>query len=185
MKKLIAMLSLLAVSANANILLNWDFSDGLTHWEGYDVPSSSVLDPSVFVTAGSGSANIAGYSAGETAFYQTFGVGALASGTYTWSADLSNITDPGAFMFIKVFIGGDFGNFDGAKFQYPTLTDGTMSLTYEHNSGDLVQFGFSGFSSSQGFTVSNLSLEVVPEPSSLALLASSLAIGALLRRRKS
>lgn len=188
MKRLLVVgLSLLSLSAQGNILLNWNFStggDGLDSWEAYDVPSASALDPAIFVTAGGGTATVAGYSTGETAFYQTFGVGALASGTYTWSANVSAIGDTSAFMFVKVFTGGDFGQFDGTLFQQPTLTAGPMSLTYTHDSGDLVQFGFSGISASQGFSVSDLSLVVVPEPSTLSLLVAPVALG-LLRRRRS
>lgn len=187
MKSLLAGACLLfALNASGNILLNPGFTvgaDGLDFWEGYDVPSASALDPDVFVNVLMGTASIAGYSVGETAFYQTFGVGALPTGTYSWSADVANIQDTSAFMFIKVFTGGNFGQFDGAKFQFPTLMGGTMTLTYEHDAADLVQFGFSGFSASDGFEVSNPNLVLVPEPSTLALAATALLTVLGFRRR--
>lgn len=179
-------LLLTTLNASANLMVNPDFSlgaDGLDFWEAYDVPSASVLDPSVFVTATEGTAMVAGYSTGETAFYQTFGVGALASGSYAWSADISNIQDTSGFMFVKVFTAGDFGQFNGAKFQFPTLLNGTMALTYEHDATDLVQFGFSGLSATTGFDITNLSLTVVPEPSTVGLCTSALLALAMRRRR--
>lgn len=188
MKKFILFATcLFAQSSMANLLMNPDFTiggDGLDFWEAYDVPSVSALDPSLFVTAAGGTASIQGYSAGETAFYQTFAVAALASGTYSWSADIANIEDPDARMFIKVFTGGDFDQFNGSLFQFPILTDGTMALTYTHDSSDLVQFGFSGFSFDQGFDVSNLALTLVPEPASIGLFGLAGAMIAWSRRRR-
>ena len=187
MKRLAVGICLLfTLNASANILLNPGFTvgaDGLDFWEGYDVPSATGLDPDVFVNVLLGTATIEGYSVGETAFYQTFGVGALPSGTYSWSADISNIQDTSAFMFVKVFTGGNFGQFDGTKFQHPTLVDGTMTLTYEHDSADLVQFGFSGFSATDGFAVTDPDLVLVPEPSTLALAATAILTALGLRRR--
>ncbi|MCB1070073.1 MAG: PEP-CTERM sorting domain-containing protein [Kiritimatiellae bacterium] len=188
MKKLLVVATMwIALSASANLIINPDFtlgSDGLDFWEAYDVPSVSGIDPSLFVTPNSGIAAVAGYSAGETAFYQTFAVGALASGDYTWSATLSNVSDPAAFMFIKVFTGGDFNQFDGTKFQQPTLTNGVMTLSYTHDTGDLVQFGFSGFSASQGFEVGSPTINVVPEPGTLGFMVIGIATSAVILRRR-
>lgn len=137
-------------AAHANFIGNPGFDlgpDGLQAWEGFHLPAGAVVAPSNFVTVASGTALVRGYGVvdGETAFYQTFTVagGALVSGTYTWSAALTNITDTGARMFVKVWDTDGFIGFNGLKFQNVLLTNGVMTLTYEHEASDLVQFGFS------------------------------------------
>ncbi len=176
-----------AWQADANIMINPDFSigaDGLDFWEAYDI-TAGITDPALFVSVAGGMATVSGFSSVETAFYQTFMPGNLTSGTYLWQADIAGVTDPSAFMFVKVFTDGNFAQFDGSKFQQPALVDGsTMTLTYEHDSSDLVQFGFSGFSLIQGYQVSNLSLTVVPEPASAILLTGGMLAGTCLLRRR-
>lgn len=176
------------LSASANMIVNPDFTigaDGLDFWEGYDVPSVTGIDPATFVTTLGGVASVSGYSTGETAFYQTFTVagGALASGTYEFSAIISAILDPAATMFIKVWDDDAFGGFKGAKFQNVLLTPGLMTLTYEHDATDLVQFGFGSYSATQGFDVSNPSVTVVPEPTIVTLLLVG-SLGLLVRKRR-
>jgi len=183
---LIAVLVMWSCTVKADLLLNAGFTngvDGLDNWEAFDVGGSGYMDPSLFATASNGTAIITGYSANETAFYQTFMPGFLGSGTYNWQADISNIGDTNAFMFIKVFSNGDYGQFNGALFQNPLLVPGTMTLVYTHSSNDIVQFGFSGFSPSQGYHVSNLSLTVVPEPSAVLLSLSAVIAAAFFRRK--
>lgn len=188
----LAALAMATVPASAqNLLVNPGFNQGtdnLDGWEGFD-QTAQVIDPADFTTAsGDGTAVVGGYSEVETSFYQTFGANALPSGTYTFTADISNIEDFGAatapYIFVKVFTDGDFTQFNLDKFQMPTLEEGTMTLTYEHDTSDIAQFGWSNFSSTAGFTVANPSVElaVIPEPTSLAALG--LGGLALMRRRR-
>lgn len=151
-----------ALVSPANYLANPDFNqgaDGLQGWEGYHLPAAAVTAPSNFVTASAGTALVRGYgtTAGETAFYQTFTAagGVLAAGSYTWSATFTNITDPAARMFIKVWTNDSFQGFRGEKFQNVALSNGTLTLSYQHTAGDLVQFGFAVYSTNvtEGFDV--------------------------------
>lgn len=150
--------------AHANFISNPGFDqgpDGLQAWEGFHLPAGAVVAPSNFVTTAGSTALVRGYGVvdGETAFYQTFTVagGALASGTYTWSAAFTNITDAGARMFVKVWDTDGFIDFNGLKFQNVLLSNGVMTLTYEHDATDLVQFGFSCSTTNRllGFDMSN------------------------------
>lgn len=161
-------LTLLAVSAPAaNFMANPGFTlgaDGLDGWEGYNLPSASVVAPSNFVTVGGGEATVLGFGTvdGETAFYQTFpsAGGVLATGTYTWSATISNLTDTNTTLFIKVWDNDAFGGFKGEKYQNVPLSNGTMTLTYQHDPTDLVQFGFGIYTTNRtpAFTLSNPTL---------------------------
>lgn len=140
------------VSAATNFMANPLFDqgvDGLQGWEAfYNAAGGGSLAPSNFVTVSSGVALVRGYgwtNIGEKAFYQTFTVagGLLPSGTYQWSALITNLTDTAAEMFIKVWErDNDWGSFVGAKYQHPVLSNGVMTLTYEHVATNLVQFGF-------------------------------------------
>lgn len=170
-----------AALASANELVNPGFdqgANGLDNWEGFDLPGGTGLDPTNFVTAVGGSAAVRGYSAGETAFFQVFTAasGALPSGTYTWSADISNLTDPAATMFIKVWEDDGQMVWDGAKYQNVALSNGTMNLTYEHDASDYVQFGFSCYSgdTNEGFTVTSPSVTLdTPGPAPVTLAIAS------------
>ena len=99
------------VSAATNYLSNPAFDqgmDGLSGWEAfYNAEGVGTLAPSNFVSVSSGVATVRGFGGvpnGEKALYQTFTVagGAMPSGTYQWSAMITNLTDPAAEMFIKV-----------------------------------------------------------------------------------
>ena len=166
-----------ATAATANYIANPGFDqggDGLDAWEAYDVPSGSVLDPTAIAAVSGGAAAVHGYSDGETAFYQTFTVasGTLPAGTYVWTAEISDATEATATMFVKVWDEDGFIGFNGAKYQNVLLTNGTMTLTYEHDASDLVQFGFSSYSAdtNEGFTVANPSLApAAPGPHPVAL----------------
>ena len=190
MKKVIFILLFLVGinSSKANILINPDFTigaDGLDFWYGFALNAGPV-DPALFVTANTnnGSATVSGYNNGgnEVAFYTELGENALASGTYLWQATISNIGDTSAEMFIKVFNPGYA--FVGSEYQHVDLSAGVMSLTFTHSSSNIVQFGFSGFSTTQGYGVSDLSVTVVPEPSTIALSACALASIIAMRMRK-
>lgn len=168
-----------AAFAATNYIANPGFdqgTDGLDAWEAYDLPSGTVLDPAVFATVSGGAAAIRGYSEGETAFYQTYTVasGILPAGTYTWTAELSDVTEATATMFIKVWDADGFSGFKGDKYQNVLLTNGTMTLTYEHDASDLVQFGFASYSAdtNEGFTVASPALILVaagPNPVTLRI----------------
>ncbi len=156
MKKKLLIMFLLgiasAVSAATNYMANPGFdqgADGLQSWEAfYNAAGGGALAPSNFVEVSSGVALVRGYgwtNVGEKAFYQTFTVasGTLSAGTYQWSAQITNLTDAAAEMFIKVWErDNDWGSFIGAKYQHPVLSNGLMTLTYEHFATNLVQFGF-------------------------------------------
>lgn len=176
-------------TASAEMMLNPSFSigaDGLDFWEGYDLPSGTGIDPSVFVTANAGVASVAGYSVGETAFFQQFTVasGLLAAGTYTWSATFANVLDPGARIFIKVWDEDGLIGWKGDKFQNVLVTDGTVTLTYEHDATDMVQFGFGGYSDTAGFDITNPSLTLVPEPASWVLLGFGAIVVRMRQKRQ-
>lgn len=136
--------------ASTNYIVNPAFdqgADGLDGWEGFEEATGQGIAPSNFVTASAGSALVRGYGTlpGNKAFYHTYTVasGTLPDGTYMWSAEITNLTDTAAEMFVKVWErDNDWPSWIGSKYQHPVLSNGLNIIIYIHAATNLAQFGF-------------------------------------------
>lgn len=185
----VAMTLATAATATAqNLIASPDYSN-LSDWTGYD---GGGVNPSTFVTVSSGVATVTPINSNECDFYQQFGGGAqpaLTLGTpYSFTIESSNSSlnagTTTAVAFVKAFTSG-YG-WIGGEFQEVALPfDGsTTTINFTPVAGVIYQLGTLTTGTTSGsYDLTSPSLEVVPEPTTIALAGLGAAALLIFRRR--
>lgn len=148
-------------------------------WYGFiGDPIWSPEDPVNFVTATAGTATVTPGVPNELSFYTEL-IG-LASGSYTYSVDASNISvDSGASFWVKEFDAGF--NWIGFAGNAP-LVDGSNSFSFTATAGNVYQVGSGTTGATTGsYDIANPS--VVPEPATIGLVGIA-GLGLFFARRR-
>jgi hypothetical protein len=177
--------------ANANYVVNGDFSGGSL--SGWTVTGSPTWYPWAGITAGTFNATD-GFTPSRDAVFTGANTsvegpttmsqnvaGLIAGNTYTISMDLASSDNSGFDNFLEVKLGGN------TLFSVTNVTPTPDQAVWQHVSQTFVapiggNLEITGYDNPQMLYVSDIQLNPVPEPASMAVLGLGLA--AVGRRRK-